>query len=108
MGFRTLSRSWKRQTGTADANQPEIVEALKAIGCEVYDIEKPVDLLVEFRRIWILLEVKNPEGRNRLEPDQVEFFKNVRAPAEIVRTPEEAVKAVQSIWKRVSKSRGKK
>lgn len=77
-----------------DANQPEIIEALEKIGCTVYEIEKPVDLLIEFRRLWILIEVKNPKGLNKLTKDQVKFFKKTRAASFVVRNPIEARAAV--------------
>lgn len=88
------SRFFAKQHAT-DANEPEIVEALEEMGCTVFSIERPVDLLVEFERIWIVLEVKNPAGRNRMEDEQIEFFKDVRAPAYVVRSPAEAKSAVR-------------
>jgi len=78
-----------------DANQPEIIEALESIGCCVYEIERPVDLLVEYKRIWVLLEVKNPNGKNRMEDDQLKFFKKSRAPAYLVRSGKEAIAAMR-------------
>ena len=47
-----MPNRFARQTGTPDANQASIIEALEKIGCVVYDIDKPVDLLVEFQ--WSL------------------------------------------------------
>ena len=91
-----------RQTGTPDANQAEIITALEKVGCTVYDIDKPVDLLVEFRGLWILIEVKTTKGK--LEDSQKRFFKKVKAPAFIVRNVEEAVSAVVTAWKRTLKS----
>ena len=78
-----------------DANQPEIIEALEEIGCTVYEIEKPVDLLIEFKRLWILIEVKNPKGKNTLTKSQVKFFKNTRAAAYVVHNHVEAKAAVR-------------
>jgi hypothetical protein len=91
-----------RQTGTADANQAEIILAIEKIGGHVYDIDKPVDLLVEFRGIWLVIEVKTKKGK--LEDSQKRFFEKVRAPAFIVRDIEEAVAAVQMAWRRTLKS----
>ena len=87
-----------------DANQPAVMEALVQIGCQCHEIERPVDLLVEFRGLWILLEVKNRAGRNKLTKDQDRFFSKVKAPAFIVRDGEEAIAAVQMAWKRTLKS----
>jgi len=91
-----------RQTGTPDANQASIVEALEKIGCRVYDIDKPVDLLVEFRGVWVVLEVKTKKGK--LEKSQKRFFEKVKAPAFIVRDVVEATAAVQMAWRRTLKS----
>ena len=91
-----------RQTGTPDANQASIVEALEKIGCTVYDIDKPVDLLVEFRGLWCVLEVKTKKGK--LEKSQERFFEKVKAPAFIVRDVVEATAAVQMAWRRTLKS----
>ena len=87
-----------RQTGTPDANQPDIVAALEKVGAKVYDIDKPVDLLIEFRSIWIVLEVKTKKGK--LKKSQERFFEKVKAPSFIVRDGEEAVAAVVTAWKR--------
>jgi Holliday junction resolvase len=43
---------------TVDANQQEIVDALRQIGCEVVVIGTPVDILCGFRKRNFLIEVK--------------------------------------------------
>lgn len=43
-----------------DANQPAIVEALEAVGAKVWAIGDPLDLLVAFREVFYILEVKMP------------------------------------------------
>ena len=97
-----MPNRFARQTGTPDANQASIVEALEKIGCVVYDIDKPVDLLVEFRGLWILMEVKTKKGKVR--DSQKRFLEKVRAPAFLVRDIEEAVAFVQLAWRRTLKS----
>jgi len=82
-----------------DDNQPGIIEALEEIGCVVYEIEKPVDLLIEFKRLWILIEVKNPKGKNKLTKEQVKFFKKTRAASFVVRNPIEAKAAVRQAFR---------
>lgn len=52
-----------RRAARVDANQTQIVEALRAAGASVEVIGRPVDLLVGFRGRTILLEVKNPDSR---------------------------------------------
>jgi len=84
-----------------DSNQAPIVKALTAIGCKVYEMERPVDLLVEFRSIWVVLEVKNKDGLNKLTDAQVKFFEKTTAPAYIVRSPTEAIDAVQRAWRKL-------
>lgn len=76
-----------------DKNQPAVVERLREIGCKVYLIEEPVDLLVGYRGKTVLLEVKTPDGS--LTKQQVEFVQTWPGGAHhIVRDPEEAVNLV--------------
>ena len=79
-----------------DANEPEIVAALEAIpGVMVIPLDRPVDLLVGYNGINHLLEVKNPEGKNRLEPDQLEFIHDWPGrEVVVVRTVDEALNAI--------------
>lgn len=76
-----------------DANQPEIVKALKAIGVQVEVIGKPVDLLICHQGETAVMEVKNPDG-GRLTKDQIEFIARWPGKVHVVKTPEEAVAAV--------------
>lgn len=64
-----------------DANQPEIVSALRSVGCMVRTLsrngEGVPDLLVGFRGVWRLLEIKDqnqPPSRRTLTPDQMTFI----------------------------------
>ena len=82
-----------------DTNQPEIIQALEKIGCIVHEIERPLDLLVEYHKIWILLEVKNRDGRDRLTDAQKIFFIDTQAPAFVVHDAEQAIERVQEVWK---------
>jgi hypothetical protein len=86
-----------------DINQPEIVAALEKIGCMVWDIGRPVDLLVEFRGLYVVIEVKNMKGKNKLTDWQEKFFDKTKGPAFVVRDHVEAVMAVQRAWKKVTK-----
>ncbi len=49
-----------RRAARVDANQAEIVEALRRIGARVYLIQWPCDALVAYRGRWIALD-----GRQR-------------------------------------------
>ena len=90
--------SLRRFAAKADRNQPEIVAALKAAGCDVMFVGKPVDLLVGVRGKNLLLEVKVPKGKGepggKMTPEQEEFFANWRGQKAVVRTAEEALQVV--------------
>ena len=64
--------SLNRYATKRDLNERPIVDALRAVGATVVQLDKPVDLLVGFRKETYLLEVKQPKGR--LTDDQEEFF----------------------------------
>ena len=81
-----------RYNAATDKNQSPIVEALKAVGCTVYYIKLPVDLLVGYRGKNYLLEVK--QAKEKKTAGQDEFFSQWRGQKELVRTPEEALRAV--------------
>ena len=82
-----------RQVAKVDANQKAIVKALRAIGCTVYYIKEPVDLLVGFRGRSFALEIKNPEVLWKLTPQQVEFFRDFTGEAYIVEDDGQALRA---------------
>lgn len=83
-----------RRAAKIDATQTAIVEALRGCGVHVECIGKPVDLLVSWRNVWSVIEVKNAEGKNQLTADQVRFIERSQGPVHIVRTPDEALRAV--------------
>jgi hypothetical protein len=82
-----------------DANQPEIVEALRSVGCTVQSLatigKGCPDLLVAKQNtppgMW-LVEVKGPKGT--LTPDQVDFLAAWNGPVHIVRTVDDALQLV--------------
>ena len=89
-----MSRHWGRKV---DANQPEIVAALRKAGCSVGLTHRTgngfPDLVWGISHVTGLLEVKQP-GKE-LDPDQVIFRDAWRgAPVLMARTPEEAVQLV--------------
>ena len=86
--------SLNRYAAKADANQPAIVEALRSIGCEVWCIRWPVDLLVRTKRGWLPMEVKTPNGS--LTDDQARFIGSAgNCPTAVVRDAESAIRAVR-------------
>jgi Holliday junction resolvase len=78
-----------------DANQKEIVNALRKIGCEVESLSGCAgmpDLLVALGNRIFLLEVKNVDGKNKVNDDQVAFHN--RFPTSVVRNTQEALDVV--------------
>ena len=79
--------------GRRDNNEAEIVSALVKAGCDVdYVSFKPYDIVVGRSSQSYLLEVKTKKGRMR--QSQVDFKRDWRGHYAVVRTPEEALKAV--------------
>ena len=86
-----------RYGNRTDANQADIIEELERLpGCQVIDLSAVgsdvPDLLVGFRRQWVLMEVKTANGE--LSPGQEEFKRDARGPVVVVRSPVEAVDAL--------------
>jgi hypothetical protein len=76
----------------SDANQEQIVDALRRVGVQVEVIGKPLDLLIHSKNGTALMEVKNPNG-GRLTKDQVEFIARWAGKIHVVETVEEALQA---------------
>jgi hypothetical protein len=64
-----------RRAARVDANQAEIVKALRDAGAYVWIIGLPVDLLVGYNNHTFLVEVKDGP-RKRLTALQQDFFDN--------------------------------
>jgi len=64
-----------RYAARVDANQDQIVSALRAAGAYVWVIGLPVDLLVGYNGHTFLVEVKNGP-RKRLTALQADFFES--------------------------------
>ena len=64
-----------RYAARVDANQDQIVSALRSAGASVWIIGLPVDLLVGYKGHTFLVEVKNGP-RKRLTPLQADFFES--------------------------------
>lgn len=74
----------------ADHNQSETVRALQKAGYHVTDLSGCgggiPDLLVTKRKYAYLIEIKNPKGRNRFTPQQIEYYANVQLPVFVLRS----------------------
>ena len=84
-----------------DANQNEIVNALRKAGCSVQILSSvgkgTPDLLVARAGINYLLELKDgnkPKSSQKLTPDQVEWHSNWLGQVAVVNSIEQAFKAV--------------
>ena len=64
-----------RRAARVDANQDQIVSALRAAGAYVWIIGLPVDLLVGFKGHTFLVEIKT-DSKKRLTALQGDFFNN--------------------------------
>ena len=64
-----------RYAARVDANQEQIVSALRAAGAYVWIIGLPIDLLVGFKGHTFLVEIKDGP-KKRLTKLQTEFFEN--------------------------------
>ena len=88
-----------RRAAKVDANQTEIVKALRQVGASVQSLAatgKGVpDLLVGFRGKNLLLEVKDGgkvKSARKLTPDQVEWHQSWRGHVAVVESVEQAIK----------------
>ena len=86
-----------RRAARRDQNEPEIIDALRAVGAFVWPLDQPVDLLVGHRGQWHLLEVKRPK-MGRLTEGQRELVRLATGgeipPVHIVKTAREALEAI--------------
>lgn len=91
-----------RRAAKIDANQPAIVQALRAVGASVQSLAAVgkgcPDLLVGFRGSDYLLEVKDggkPPSERRLTPSQVEWHGVWQgAPVPVVASVDDALRAI--------------
>lgn len=83
-----------RYAARTDANQTEIVMALRKAGAYVWVIGLPVDLLVGYKDRTFLVEVKTT-AKKRLTSLQADFFNNWSGSSlERIETPEQALKMI--------------
>jgi hypothetical protein len=87
-----------------DRNQAEITRALRQAGATVQPLHEIghgcVDLLVGFRGVNVLLEIKDwmqPPSRQKLTPDEKEWHENWRGQVAVVKTATEALQVIGAI-----------
>jgi hypothetical protein len=89
----------KRYANKRDGNEKEIIDALRAIGCSVYQLDRPVDLLIGFRARNLLLECKMPGKENRKDQqEQRDWMKAWNGQVRVVSSVNEAIAVVTSCY----------
>ena len=90
-----------RRAAKIDRNQPAIVSALRDVGASVQSLAMigagVPDLMVAFRGVVFLLEVKDPAqipSKRQLTPDQVEWHRRWGGKVHIVETIEDAFNVI--------------
>jgi hypothetical protein len=90
--------SLARYAKKRDTAEPGIIDALEGVGALVFQLDTPADLLVKFRELWHVMEVKTGRGKNltvikdKRQKQQQDFLLLTKTP--IVRTPDEALRAI--------------
>lgn len=84
-----------------DANQTQIVSALKAAGASVQSLARigqgcPDVLAARSGQMW-LLEIKNPGGKDEVNERQHKWHIEWNAPVHVVRSVDEALRVIGAI-----------
>ena len=86
-----------RRASRVDANQEQIVSALRAANAYVWIIGLPVDLLVGYKENVYLFEIKDGP-KKKLTKLQLEFFdKWTGAHLHVVTSPDDALKIIGAL-----------
>jgi hypothetical protein len=89
-----------RTASRVDANQADIVRALRGIGASVlhcHVLKNAFDILVGYRGRTFLMEIKATE-KDKLTPGEAEFRDTWRgSPYHIVYTPEQAIAIITTL-----------
>lgn len=87
-----------------DANQPEIVKALRGVGASVLHLHTVgkgcPDILIGFRGQNIAAEIKDgskPPSKRRLTPDEQEWHEAWRGQVAIIETVDDALRLIGAI-----------
>lgn len=94
-----------RRAARIDANQTQVVSALRAAGAVVHSLAAAgngvPDLLVAYRNTTMLMEVKDgskPPSQRELTPEQVKFHAEwIGGPLAVVDSPEAALRMLKVI-----------
>jgi hypothetical protein len=86
-----------RRAARTDGNHDETLAALRELGAKTHYLREPVDLLVGFRGVNVLLELKDgalPPSHRQLTAQEVQFIGTWPGLVYVVTSPEEAVRVV--------------
>lgn len=91
-----------RQAGNPDLNEARIIRALVKMGCSVQRLSLVgggcPDLLVAWGQDMVLLEVKNPKGKNRVLPSQKAWARRWKGPKPVVvESPAQACRVMATL-----------
>ena len=93
-----------RKHGRTDANQEDIVKALRKAGAKVVILSSMgqgiPDLLVGYRKLNLLLEVKDesqPPSKRVLTPEQEKWHAEWLGHAAVVKNEDEALRAIGAL-----------
>lgn len=93
-----------RQNARVDANQPEIVQALRQVGASVLHIhelgEGAPDIAVGWRGLTYLFEIKDgakPPSKRRLTDDELTWHLFWRGHVEVVESVDDALRKIGAI-----------
>lgn len=90
--------SLNRYAKKRDTSERPIIDALKQMGMDVVQIDRPVDLLIGWRGINLLAEVKT--DKKPLNDEQARFVETWRGQVVVLRNPTDAVNWANEVTKR--------
>lgn len=83
-----------------DSAEPAIAKALEAVGCKVWKLDRPFDLLVGLGGRFVVLEVKSNDRQRKDQQAQTDEIRACQAeglPVYRVHTPNQALQAVGAV-----------
>jgi hypothetical protein len=91
-----------RRAARTDANKVEIVDTFRQMGCYVYDLKQPVDLLVGANNRTMLVEIKDGDkspSRQKYTKGQAKFLADWKGgPVATVKDAEGARMVARMLW----------
>ena len=86
-----------RRAAKRDAIEPEIIQALRAAGCRVWQLSKPFDLLCGRSGRFTVLEVKSGKAGRLTSAQEADLARAEGLPVYVVRAVEDALQAVGAV-----------